>query len=114
MKIVDLEEAKKEFINYVDNYDLEVEMIELKKHHSLRVMDVAEKIAISENFTEEEIEIATLIGLLHDIARFKQYTEYKTFKDIQSFDHGDMGVTILEQDSYLRKFIITSEYDNII
>lgn len=114
MKVVNIEEAKKEFIKYVDNYDLAIEMIQLKKYHSLRVMEVATQIAQKENFTEEEIEIATLIGLLHDIARFKQYTEYKTFKDAQSFDHGEMGVEILEKDNYLRKFIETDKYDEII
>lgn len=114
MKIVNLEEAKKEFIRYVDNFDLNIEKIALKKYHSLRVMEVAEKIAKLENFSEEEIELATLIGLLHDIARFKQYTEYKTFKDAQSFDHGDMGVEILEKENFIRSFIKTDKYDEII
>ena len=52
--------------------------------------------------------------MLHDIARFKQYTEYKTFKDRESFDHGDKGVEILEQNNFLRKFIKTDKYDEII
>lgn len=114
MKIVNLEEAKKEFIKFVDSYDLTCEMIDLKKYHSLRVMEISTQIAKEENFTEEEIEVSTLIGLLHDIARFKQYTEYKTFKDIDSFDHGNVGVEILEQHNFLRKFIKTDKYDEII
>ena len=36
---------------------------------------------VENDASEEEIEVATLIGLLHDIARFKQYTEYQTFKE---------------------------------
>ena len=44
------------------------------------------------------IELASLIGLLHDIARFEQYTKYKTFNDLESFDHGDYGVEILKKD----------------
>lgn len=114
MKIVNIEEAKKEFIKFVDSYDLTYEMIDLKKYHSLRVMEISTKIAQEENFTEEEVEIATLIGLLHDISRFKQYTEYKTFRDKESFDHGDVGVDILEKDNFLRKFIQTDKYDEII
>lgn len=114
MEIVNLEEAKREFIEFVDKYDLTMENIKLKKYHSLRVMEVAAKIAKKENFNAEEIEIATLIGLLHDIARFKQYTEYKTFKDAESFDHGDEAVKILEKDNYLRKFIQNDKYDEII
>lgn len=114
MKIVNLEEAKKEFIRFTGNYDLTIDSIKRKQDHSLRVMELSEEIAQNENFTIEEIEIATLIGLLHDIARFKQYTEYQTFSDLKSFDHGEMGVQILEKDNYLRKFIKTSEFDEII
>jgi len=114
MKIVNIEEAKKEFIRFVDTYDLTNEKMNGKKYHSLRVMEISTKLAREENFSEEEIEVATLIGLLHDIARFKQYTEYQTFKDQDSFDHGNVGVEILERDNYLRKFIETDKYDNII
>ena len=114
MKLVSIEEAKREFIKYVNKYDLTQEMIEIKKNHSLRVMEVSTELARRENFTEEEIEIATLIGLLHDISRFKQYTEYQTLNDKISFDHGNMSVEILEKDNYLRKFIQTDKYDETI
>lgn len=111
---IDIEKAKKEFIKYTENYDLDNPNIKRKQQHSLRVMKISEEIAKGENFSKEEIELAKLIGLLHDIARFKQYTEYQTFKDAVSFDHGDMGVNILEENNFIRKFIETEEYDNII
>lgn len=114
MKIVNIEKAVEEFIKYANNYELTNANILRKKEHSLRVMEISAKLAQEENFTEEEIEVATLIGLLHDIARFKQYTEYKTFSDHQSFDHGDVAVQILEENNYLRKFIETNQYDEII
>lgn len=111
---INIEKAKEEFLKYTENYDLENSNIERKQQHSLRVMQISEKIAMGEKFSKEEIELAKLIGLLHDISRFKQYTEYKTFKDLQSFDHGDMGVEILEENKYIRKFIENDEYDEII
>lgn len=114
MEIVNIEEAKKEFIRYADSYDLTNDHINRKKYHSLRVMEISNFLATEENFNEEEIKIATIIGLLHDIARFKQYTEYQTFRDKDSFDHGDMAVQILEKDNYLRKYIETDKYDEII
>lgn len=114
MEIVNIEEAKKEFIRYADDYDLTNDHINRKKYHSLRVMEISNFLAREENFTEEENQIATIIGLLHDIARFKQYTEYQTFRDKDSFDHGDMAVQILEKDNYLRKYIKTEKYDEII
>ena len=35
-------------------------------------MEISKKIAESLKLTQEEIELATLIGLLHDIARFEK------------------------------------------
>ena len=114
MKIVNIEEAKKEFVKFAETYDLSNIRINRKKYHSLRVTELSKTIAEKENFNEEEIEIATLIGLLHDIARFKQFTEYQTFEDAKSIDHGDVGVEILEKDNYIRKYIETEKYDRII
>lgn len=109
---IDLEKAKQEFIKYTENYDLEEERINAKQIHSLRVMEISKQIAEGIGLSNEEIELATLIGLVHDIARFEQYTQYGTYKDLESFDHGDFGAKILHKD--LRKYIETNEYDEII
>lgn len=109
---IDLEKAKKEFLRYTENYDLTNENINRKQGHSIRVMNISKQIATELNLTEEQIQIATLIGLLHDIARFEQYTQYQTYNDNRSFDHGDYGVKILDKD--MRKYIETDEYDKII
>ena len=109
---MNIEKAVKEFINYTENYDLENERIKNKQEHSIRVMKVAKQIAEKLNLGVEQVEIATLIGLLHDIARFEQYTKYKTFHDLESIDHGDYAVKILDKD--LRKYIETDKYDEII
>ena len=109
---INLDKAKKEFLNYTENFDLKNEYIELKKNHSLRVMKISQNIATRLGLAQNDIDLATLIGLLHDIARFEQYTQFKTFSDIDSFDHGDYAIKILESD--LRKYVETDEYDNII
>ena len=109
---VDIEKAKKEFLNYTNKFDLTNVRQKGKQEHSLRVMEISKEIAEKLNLLEEEMQLATLIGLLHDIARFEQYKQYQTFKDSQSFDHGDYALTILEKD--LRKYIETEKYDNII
>ena len=109
---MNLEKSIEEFIKYTEEYDLNNENIERKQKHSIRVMKISKKIAEKLNLTQEEIDIATLIGLLHDIARFEQYTKYHTFKDIDSIDHGDLGVEILNRD--IRKYIETDKYDEII
>lgn len=111
---IDLEKAKKEFIKYTEKYNLNEETIKRKQQHSLRVMELSKEIATRIGLEKEEIELATLIGLLHDIARFEQYTQYKTLKDIESFDHGDYGVKILYEEGLIKKYIETNEYDEII
>ena len=110
--MIDLEKAKKEFIKYTENYDLTNDRIKGKQTHSLRVMEISKQIAERLGLSQEDVELATLIGLLHDIARFEQYTRYNTFRDLESIDHGDLGAEILQKD--IRKYIETDQYDDII
>lgn len=107
-------DAIKEFNKYIKNYDLKVKPIMGKYHHTFRVMNYASDIAKSLKLSEEEIEVAKLTGLLHDISRFKQYTEYHTYHDSKSFDHGDMAYTILKTDNFIDKFTNVEDYKQII
>ena len=107
-----MKNALKIFNDYVKKYDLTDKEIMKKYHHSLRVMEIANKIATSLNLSEEEIELSTICGLFHDIARFYQWTKYHTFKDAESIDHGDLGAEILKKD--IKKYIETDEYDELI
>ena len=100
--MIDLEKAKSEFIKYTNNYDLNNSHIERKIHHSLRVMEVSKKIAENLNLTKEQIDLATLIGLLHDIARFEQRKRYGTYYDKKSIDHGDFAIELLEENDFIR------------
>lgn len=91
-----MEKEIKIFNDYVKSFDLSNDMIKNKYDHSFRVMKRAEEIAISLNLNEEDIHIASLAGLLHDIGRFNQVKYYDTFEDKKSFDHGDEGYRVLE------------------
>ena len=112
--MVDLENAKKEFKKYISNYDINNPNIERKIGHSYRVAKISKKIAETLNLEKEEREVAELIGLLHDIGRFEQQTIYKTYEDIKSIDHGELGVKILKEKEYIRKYIKNNQYDEII
>lgn len=112
--MIDIEKAKNEFLKYVSTYDDNHPKIISKREHSLRVMEISKEIATNINLTEEEINLATLIGLLHDIGRFDQMKIYNTFIDLISIDHGDYGVEILEKNNLIRKFIKNDEFDSII
>lgn len=110
--MINIEKAKKEFIAYTNQFDVNNPNIERKIGHSFRVMEISEKIAQKLNLDNEQIEIASLIGLLHDIGRFGQMEKYNTFKDLKSIDHGDYGVDILNKD--MRKYIDVDKYDTLI
>ena len=112
--MIDIEKAKNEFIKYVSNYDMNEKRIKSKYEHSFRVMENSRKIAESLNLNKEDIALATLIGLLHDIARFEQWKKYRVYNDKFSFDHGDKGAEFLEQNNFIRNFILEDKYDNII
>ena len=114
MKLINIEKATSEFDKYAKKYDLTNFNIKLKYHHSYRVMKYSENIARSISLSEEEVNISKIIGLLHDIARFEQYTIYHTFADSKSIDHGDLGVEILKKDNFLRNFVKEDIYDEII
>lgn len=109
---IDLEKAKEEFLKYTEKFNLEDENIKRKQLHSLRVMKISKDIATRLGLAQEEIELATLIGLLHDIGRFKQYNKIGLGDNIEGFDHGNYGANILEKD--IRKYINDSQYDDII
>ncbi len=109
---INIKNAIMEFLKYTEKYDLADENIQRKKEHSLRVMNISKTIARKLNLCEEEIQLSTLIGLLHDIARFEQYKQYHTYKDSNSFDHGDYALKILNRD--IRKYIEQDDFDEII
>jgi putative nucleotidyltransferase with HDIG domain len=69
----------------------------IKRDHSLRVADIALLLADKLEWTDEEKQIAFLIGLLHDIGRFSQVVEFDTFSDDKSIDHAENAVKILKE-----------------
>ncbi len=81
-----------------------MERILLKEVHSKRVAESIAKLARQEKLTERQQILAEVIGLLHDIARFRQVTQYRTFVDAESFDHGTVGAEILAETGILREF----------
>lgn len=112
--MIDLRKATEEFINYTDDFDTKNPKIDLKIKHSIRVMKISEELARKKHLTEEQINLASLIGLLHDIGRFQQYTKYKTYKDHISIDHGDLGVEILFKENKIKDYAIEEKYYEII
>jgi len=112
--MIDIVKAKKEFKKYVENYNPEDKQIKLKIAHIERTSQIAKEIAESLNLFEEDILLAELIGLLHDIGRFEQIKNYHTFSDKDSINHAEYGVKVLFEDGKIRDFIDIPKYDEII
>ncbi len=108
--MIDIEKCKNEFIKYVQKYNLENDGIKRKFGHSLRVMENSRRLAELLKLDDEDVEIATLIGLLHDIGRFDEYSRKKDNK----FDHGDHAVEILENNDYILNYVSDEKYIKII
>lgn len=112
--MIDIKHAQMAFRDYVKPYDITNGKIELKIKHTYRTVEVAKKIAQDLNLSEEQILLAELISLLHDIGRFEQVRIYNTFRDKDSIDHANLGVKILFEDGEIRKFIEDTKYDGVI
>ncbi len=76
-------------------------MQQLKLDHSLRVSADARALASDMDWPEEEIHLAEAVGLFHDIARFPQFRQYRSFNDGETVDHGDLGAETLETENLL-------------
>lgn len=75
--------------------------IDLKEGHTKRVCAEILKIGRETGLNEEELNFAETIALLHDIGRFRQFTEFRTFSDRKSVDHGELGIKILTEERVL-------------
>lgn len=110
---MDIKKIEEVFNKYVNLFDMDNVDINYKYTHSYRVKMLSNYIAKSLNLSDEDIELATVIGLLHDIGRFKQYEMFGNFKD-SNIDHADLGVKILFEDNLIEKFNIDKKYYKII
>lgn len=70
--------------------------IELKVEHTYRVCKDIVEIAGSLGLCRDEIRLAEIIALFHDIGRFEQLAKYGTFSDRASEDHAALGLRILK------------------
>lgn len=112
--MINIENAKIAFSNFLKNYNIDNGKIALKIKHIYKVAEISKQIAIKNNFNEEEQKLAELIGLLHDIGRFEQIRIYNTFVDCKSENHAEIGIRILFENGLIRKFVEDNKYDEII
>ena len=111
---MNLENAIDKFRNYAQQFKVTDNKVNIKVTHIMGVVKASEYIARKLNLVEEDVELAKLIGLLHDIGRFEQAVRYDNYDDYDTIDHAELGVEILFKDDFIRDFIDTDKYYNII
>ena len=92
------------FEKYVSNYNLNDPNIYLKYKHTGKVAENCERIAKSLNLSEQDIDLAWEIGMLHDIGRFEQLRRFDTFIDTESIDHAEFGADLLFKEGLIQQF----------
>ncbi len=103
-----------QFTKHVEQYDRKDPNINRKYFHSLRVKSLCQLIAKYAGFSDEDAKIAEVVGLLHDYARFEQWTNYHTFSDLESIDHGNLAIEKLFYDNDIINFWSqVKDYDEI-
>ena len=112
--MIDLTKAKNAFEVYVNQFGKENDKIRRKISHTYGVVNVAEYIANGLGLPKEDVDLAMIIALLHDIGRFEQAAKFDNFNDHQTMDHGEFGVELLFKQGKIREFIDTDIYNEII
>lgn len=108
------EDIQNTFARYVAGFDLTQEGVAAKYHHSLIVAGLCERIARGLQLSDDDVALAWLIGILHDIGRFEQLRRYQTFVDYKSMDHAQYGVHYLFDDGHIRDFLADNSEDDVI
>lgn len=112
---MDFEKCKKAFDEYVDTFDLKNSLVLLKRNHTYQVVGLMAELAFRLDFSKEKIELAKLIGLLHDIGRFEQIRKFNSISDYETkMDHAKESCVYLFEQGHIRDFIEDNQYDSII
>ena len=95
MTAIDRSRATAAFKRYTDAYDAANPRIALKIEHTYHVAEACDGVARVQGWSTEDIDLAWLCGLLHDMGRFEQLRRWDTFKDAESVSHAALGVEVL-------------------
>lgn len=79
------------------------EAMVLKITHSIRVSRVSVSIGVDIGLDTDQLRLAGVVGLLHDVARFEQLVRHGTFIDRLSVDHGALGAGLLRANGIASK-----------
>ena len=85
----------------------------MKIDHTYRVALCA-RIAQSLALPPEDVDLAWLSGILHDVGRFEQLRRYNTFIDAQSVSHAALSVAVLFDEGRIRDYLDDAGADALL
>lgn len=109
--MIDYKHIQACFKEYTDAYNANDPKIKLKIDHTYRVAEFCVRIAKSISLSQEEVDLAYLCGMLHDIGRFEQVKRYNTFADADSVDHAEFGADLLFLENLYERFMPVEDTD---
>ena len=113
--MINYEKVLEQFKRFVQQFDGNDKQINLKISHSYHVADLAVKLGKRLELEKEEIMLAKVIGLLHDVGRFIQYQKAHSYCDLKTkIDHAAVGVDYLFKENHIEDFGIDKKYHQII
>jgi hypothetical protein len=112
--VTDLATLQDWFVSYCVSFrsdDTEMQRnFDLKELHTRNVCEAAR--LITEGGDPRRRVLAQVAALCHDLGRFPQYQQYRTFLDSKSLNHAHLSARILQQSSLL-DFLTKEERDSV-
>lgn len=93
---------------YTDDIEVQ-EAVLLKEKHTGYVTSIARDLAKHLGISDFDCQLAEIIGLYHDVGRFRQFSIYRTFSDAESEDHAALGLRVLDASPHLKSLDTLSE-----
>ena len=112
--LIDRARAARAFAAYVRPYNSADPKVALKISHTYRVAALCERIARSLALPLQDVDLAWLCGLLHDVGRFEQLRRFGTFNDAQSIDHAAAGADVLFEQGRVREYLDDASEDALL
>ena len=75
----------------------------IKEKHTGYVTANSVELAKFLKLSTHDTDLAEIIGLFHDVGRFRQYSIYKTFNDADSEDHADLALKVIDELEFFKE-----------
>jgi hypothetical protein len=100
-----IQTLKRRFMDYVAGFYTQNaafnSAIRLKQQHTGRVCRNIVMLGNRLRLSADDLRVAEIMALYHDVGRFRQYAVYRTFRDAASENHALLGIAEIEKNGLL-------------